>query len=247
MKISEHVSVLALEANLMMGRGVLNVALIHDPVHGATLVDTGTPNLLPTIEAALQQEGVQLSDIKRVIVTHHDLDHIGSLEAVVKATGAEVLTSELEIPYVQEGKRAQKMPPADKVDEVMGHLPEPVREMVKNMPGVHVKVDRVLQDGEVLDIAGGVRVVFTPGHTVGHLSLYVEQDGVLISGDALTSADGELKGPSAQNTPDMPEAIKSVQKLAQLPAQKVLTYHGGVVDQDAALQLNRVAAVIETA
>lgn len=247
MKISEHVYVLPLEATTMMGTSLLNVSLIVDPVHGAALVDTGTPNLLPAIEAALKAEGMQLSDIRRVIVTHHDLDHIGSLEAVVQATGAEVLTSELEIPYVQEGRRAQKFPPAEKVDEVMAHMPEPVREMMKNLPGVFVKVDRVLHDGEVLDIAGGVRVVFTPGHTVGHLSLYVEQDGVLISGDALTSKDGELHGPSAQNTPDMPEAVKSVYKLAQLPAKSIVAYHGGVVDQDAALQLTRVAGVIETA
>ena len=247
MKISEHVYVLPLEATTMMGTSILNVSLIVDPLHGATLVDTGTPNLLPAIEAALKAEGMQLSDIRRVIVTHHDLDHIGSLEAVVKATGAEVLTSELEIPYVQEGRRAQKFPPADKVDEVMAHMPEHVRQMMKNLPGVFVKVDRVLDDGELLDIAGGVRVVFTPGHTVGHLSVYVEQDGVLISGDALTSQNGELKGPSAQNTPDMPEAIKSVYKLAQLPAKTIVAYHGGVVDQDAALQLTRVAGVIETA
>ena len=86
-----------------------------------------------------------------------------------------------------------------------------------------------------------MRVVFTPGHTVGHLSLYVEQGGVLITGDAMSSADGRLGGPLEQATPSLPEALKSVQKLAQLPAQKVLTYHGGVVDQDAALQLTRVA------
>ena len=230
-----------------LSQSLLNLALIIDPVHGATLVDTGTPNLLPAIEAALKADGMELSDIRRIIVTHHDLDHIGSLEAVVNATGAEVLTSELEIPYVQEGKRAQKFPPADRVDELMADRPAAVREMVKNLPAVHVKVDRVLHDGEVLDIAGGVRVVFTPGHTVGHLSLYVEADGVLISGDALASQDGELKGPSAQNTPDMPEAMKSVQKLAQLPVKAILAYHGGVVDQDAALQLNRVAAISETA
>ncbi|WP_425147685.1 MBL fold metallo-hydrolase [Deinococcus sp.] len=247
MKISEHVYALPIEANLMMGASLVHLALISDPLHGATLVDTGTPNSLNKIEAALKAEGMQLSDLRRIIVTHHDLDHIGSLEAVVNATGAEVLTSELEIPYVQEGKRAQKMPPADKVDELMAGYPEHVREMIKNLPSVHVKVDRVLSDGEVLDLAGGVRVVFTPGHTVGHLSLYVQADGVLITGDALSSADGVLGGPPPQATPDMPTAMRSVQKLAGLPVKTILTYHGGVVDQDAALQLDRVAAISETA
>jgi glyoxylase-like metal-dependent hydrolase (beta-lactamase superfamily II) len=102
-------------------------------------------------------------------------------------------------------------------------------------------VTRTLHDNEMLDLAGGVKVVATPGHTVGHLSLYVVQEGVLITGDAMVSAEGQLKGPMERATPDMPEALRSVQKLAQLPATTVLTYHGGVVDQDAALQLTRVA------
>ncbi len=240
-RLSEHVYALPIEADLMLGRGVLNLALILDAQAGATLIDTGTPGQLPAIEAALGELGLKITDIRRVVVTHHDLDHIGSLEAVVAASGAEVLTSEAEVPYVQDGVRAQKMPPADRVDELMAQFPPEVREMVKNMPAVHVPVTRTLRDNEVLDIAGGVRVVFTPGHTVGHLSLYVQQEGVLITGDAMSSEGGRLGGPSGQATPDMPQAMKSVQKLAQLPAQKVLTYHGGVVDQDAALQLARVA------
>ena len=247
MKISEHVYAIPLQAQMMTGTSVLNLALITDPQHGATLVDTGTPGQLPAIQAALGEIGLKLSDIRRIIVTHHDLDHIGSLEALVAASGAEVLTSQAEIPYVQDGQRPQKFPPADKVDELMAHMPEGMRQMMKNPPVVKVKVDRVLSDGEVLDIAGGVRVVFTPGHTVGHLSLYVQGDGVLITGDALASEDGQLTGPNPQYTPDLPEAVRSVQKLAQIPAKVVLTYHGGLVDQDAALQLNRVAALSETA
>ncbi|WP_424952051.1 MBL fold metallo-hydrolase [Deinococcus sp.] len=240
-RLSEHVYALPIEATTMMGTGVLNLALILDAQYGATLVDTGTPNQLPAIEAALGELGLKVGDLKRVIVTHHDLDHIGSLEAVVAASGAEVLTSEAEVPYVQEGRRAQKMPPADRVDELMAEYPEHVREMVKNLPAVQVPVSRLLHDGEVLDIAGGVRVVFTPGHTVGHLSLFMEQDGVLITGDAMSSSEGQLGGPPPQATADMPEAMRSVQKLAQLPVKTVLTYHGGVVDRDAALQLARVA------
>ena len=100
---------------------------------------------------------------------------------------------------------------------------------------------RVLEDGEVLPIAGGVKIVFTPGHTAGHLSVYVQQEGVLITGDALVSEDGQLQGPAVPHTADMEEAMRSAQKLAQLPALTVLTYHGGAVTQDAALQLTRVA------
>jgi glyoxylase-like metal-dependent hydrolase (beta-lactamase superfamily II) len=240
-QVSEHVYVLPVEAELMMGRGVLNITLITDPLYGATLIDTGTPGLLPGIKAALKMLDMHFGDVKRVIVTHHDLDHIGSLEAVVAASGAEVWTSLAEVPYVQDGRRAQKMPPADRVDELLPNLPEKVRATIKNMPGVRVPVARTLQDGEWLDLAGGTRVVFTPGHTVGHLCLFVEAEGILISGDALTSDSGELHGPTPQATPDMPEALRSVSKLVGLPVDKIITYHGGVVDQDAAAQLKHLA------
>jgi glyoxylase-like metal-dependent hydrolase (beta-lactamase superfamily II) len=48
-------------------------------------------------------------------------------------------------------------------------------------------VDEHLEDGDRLDIAGGARVIFTPGHTPGHLSLYLERPKVLVAADALTA------------------------------------------------------------
>ncbi|MER3482618.1 MAG: hypothetical protein C4332_05170 [Meiothermus sp.] len=79
-----------------------------------------------------------------------------------------------------------------------------------------VKVDELLQGGEVLDLAGGVRAVATPGHTPGHISLYLEKDQTLIAGDAVTAEDGQVRGPSVIATPDMPEALRSIAKLAEL-------------------------------
>ena len=112
---------------------------------------------------------------------------------------------------------------------------------IAKMPPIKVNVDRTLQDGEVLPLAGGVRIVATPGHTFGHASLYLERSKTLIAGDALTSGDGTLHGPSAQATPDMQTAGQSVGKLADLDVQSVVAYHGGVVREDANGQLKRVA------
>jgi len=235
-KLSEHVYALPLEVQLGAGPALLHPALILDDAQGATLVDTGIPGQEGALLAALESLGLGWSDVKRIIITHHDLDHLGSLPAVVAASGAQVLTSAAETPYVQGDQPGQKSPPRDTWDS----LPPQRREMLANPP--KAPVTRALEDGEVLPIAGGVRVVFTPGHTAGHLSLYVQQDGVLITGDAMVSENGQLHGPAEAHTADMPEALRSVQKLAQLPAATVLTYHGGVVDKDAAIQLARVAA-----
>lgn len=234
-KLSEHVYALPLETALMGGPTTLFVTLILDDVQGATLVDTGVPGMEGDILLALEALGLGWSNVKRVILTHHDLDHIGSLPAVVAASGAEVLSLEAEAPYIQGDKPGQKTP----TPEMLASLPAEMKARF-SVPA-NAPVTRMLHDNEVLDLAGGVKVVATPGHTVGHLSLYVVQEGVLVTGDAMVSAEGQLKGPMERATPDMPEALRSVQKLAQLPATTVLTYHGGVVDRDAAIQLARVA------
>ncbi|MFC4637671.1 MBL fold metallo-hydrolase [Deinococcus hohokamensis] len=235
-KMSEHVYALPINAVMMGTPTTIFPALILDETHGATLVDTGILGMEGLFQAALQTLSLSWTDVKRIIVTHHDLDHIGSLPAIVAATGAEVLALETEVPYVQGEKPGQKQPSP----EMIAGMPPEMLAVFANPPKAHVT--QVLHDGEVLDLAGGVKVIATPGHTVGHLSLYVQQDGVLITGDALTSAGGQLNGPSARMTPDMDEAQRSVRKLAQESAKAVLTYHGGLVLEDAAAQLVRVAA-----
>lgn len=229
MRLSEHVYSLVLETTTPAGQSMsLNLAAITDPQGGLTLVDAGLPGMEEALRAALEQDGLDLSALRRVIVTHHDLDHIGGLPAVVRETGAEVWTSADERPFVQGEVSPQKRPGT------------PPFEALKAL-----RVARVLQDGEVLPLAGGVRVVATPGHTVGHLSLYVEADGVLIAGDALTSEDGTLHGPNPQFTPDAPLATRSVGKLADLPVTGILTYHGGFVSEDVAGQLRALPAATE--
>jgi glyoxylase-like metal-dependent hydrolase (beta-lactamase superfamily II) len=103
-----------------------------------------------------------------------------------------------------------------------------------------VRVDEHLEEGSRLDLAGGTRVIFTPGHTPGHLSLYLERSKVLVAGDALTAEEGRLNGPNPPLTLDVREAVRSVRRLAELDVDTIVCYHGGVVGEDANGQLRRV-------
>jgi len=85
-------------------------------------------------------------------------------------------------------------------------------------------VDEPLHDNSHLDLAGDVRVIFTRGH----ISLYLERTRTLISGDALTANSGQLAGPNAQATSNLPQAMESVRKLAELDVQTTACYHGGM-------------------
>jgi glyoxylase-like metal-dependent hydrolase (beta-lactamase superfamily II) len=210
-----------------------NVSLIVDQGHGPTLVDTGLPGQNDAIAAALAEAGLSVSDLKRIILTHQDIDHVGTLHELAQASGAQVLAHEVEVPAID-----GTTPPRFARPEVLALRPElrAVAERFKPTP-----VDQPLQDGARLDLAGGVRVVFTPGHTPGHMCLYLERSKTLIAGDALTAGDGQLRGPNEGATQDMRTASRSVQKLAELDVQTIVCYHGGVVQEDASGQLRRVA------
>ena len=238
-KVNDDLYALPLATEMMNGPTLLNPALILDEQHGPTLVDTGVPGQLNALEAALGEIGLKVEDVRRVILTHQDLDHIGSLAEVVRVSGAEVLAHAEDVPYIEGRLPLLKLPPPEQREAMLATLPPQVRE-VFSQPLTPVKVDQTLEDGERLELGGGVRVIFTPGHTPGHISLYLERSRALISGDALGSSDGQLVGPREQVTPDMAEARASVVKLAKLEVGTVLTYHGGVVE-DGGTQLKALA------
>jgi glyoxylase-like metal-dependent hydrolase (beta-lactamase superfamily II) len=211
---------------------ILNLTLIVDAAQGPTLVDTGLPGQLDAIASALGEAGVGVRDLKRIVLTHQDVDHVGSLPDLVEASGARVLAHDVEAPYITGAERPRfDRPEVLEAFPAMATLLERLKQ---------VEVDEALADGARLDIAGGVRAVATPGHTVGHMCLYLERSRTVIAGDALTAEDGRLSGPSPNASADMPTALRSVARLAELDVDAVVCYHGGVVTEDAGGQLRRI-------
>lgn len=100
---------------------------------------------------------------------------------------------------------------------------------------------RALADG---DTVFGTRVVATPGHTAGHISLFDHDTGVLVAGDALNgNPDGtEIVGPNSQFSSDMNTAWESVGVLADLPVRTVLFGHG--TPYEGADAPERIAALV---
>ncbi|MBM6383246.1 MBL fold metallo-hydrolase [Paenibacillus sp. 7523-1] len=192
---------------------------------GITLVDTGMIGQFAGLEAALNKEGVQLVDVKRIILTHQDIDHIGNLGALLDAIpGLEVWAHADEIPYIKGEKPLIKFTP-----ERRAMLPAPVLaqadQLLSQLP--EIEISRVLEDGDMLPLQGGIQVIHTPGHTPGHICLYFRESEFLLAADELRVVDDELVGPAPPATPDMPEALRSLKRLTGLKLNKVLCYHGG--------------------
>jgi glyoxylase-like metal-dependent hydrolase (beta-lactamase superfamily II) len=97
---------------------------------------------------------------------------------------------------------------------------------------------RALADG---DEVFGLQIVGTPGHTVGHISIFDQDTGVLVAGDSLTN-EGQLAGSNPEFTEDEAAAAASVRKMADLAPTTILVGHGNPVTDGAADALQQLAS-----
>jgi glyoxylase-like metal-dependent hydrolase (beta-lactamase superfamily II) len=231
-RVADGVYVLPIPRGSRAAEGFLNLTSILDNENGSTRVDAGLPGQTGAIGSALGKAGIGVWDLRRIIFTPQDINHVGSGAALVCQSGARVFAHPADAPYIEGELRPLKVTP-----EMLQRRPQ-MREVLERLEPVGI--DEYLEDGSRLELAGGLRVIFTPGHTPGHLSLYLERSKVLIAGDALTAEGGSLNGPNPSATLDVPETARSVRRLAELDVQTIVCYHGGVVDEDANGQLRRV-------
>lgn len=235
MRVANGVEMLELSANTVLGPTTIHPTLIWDQ-DSVILVDTGFPNLLPAIRQAIEEAGVGFAQLSHIIMTHHDIDHIGNLSAIVNEVPhkVEVLAHNDECPYVQGDLPPVKMNsrPDPQVDERYKQLSEEQRQAVMsvfaNFKAYTAPVDRTLTDGEELPYCGGITVIHTPGHTLGHICLYHRESKTLITGDALFVEDGALiPAPSFLNY-NNEDALRSLKKLIPYDVENIISYHGGL-------------------
>lgn len=191
------------------------------------LVDAGLPSQIEDIRAETIKAGVEFERINKIIITHHDLDHIGSLASIINDSNnkIEVLSHSDEKPYIEGDKMPIKF-----TQERLNSIPEDRRnEMIEQIRTLkRSKVDRTINDEEELNYCGGIKIIHTQGHTLGHICLYLEKYKTLVSGDALNVVNDELVGPKPEYTFNMDQAIESLKKLTKYNIEKVICYHGGV-------------------
>jgi len=205
MEVSKGVEMLHLDFQGIM----IHPILLWDQ-EMAVLIDTGFPGQIKDLSAAMEKAGLSLNNLKAVILTHQDMDHIGTLPELLKECGNDikVYAHELDKPYIQ------------------GELPLIKDAHLENPP--KGKVDETLIDGQELPFCGGIRVIHTPGHTAGHISLYLKQSRTLIAGDSMYSVDGVLQGVHVPTTLDVDAARLSLKKYVDFDIAFVVCYHGGL-------------------
>ena len=236
MKISPN----AVMLNVEYPGGQLHPALLWD-AHTLMLVDAGFPGQMDALCDAIRKEGFEPEALTHILFTHGDVDHVGcARDLLTLAPGAETLAHRLEAGHIDGGD----LPP--KVAHRRALYQNDPKKLAEVEAGAQnyaaqctVPITQRLEDGEVLPLCGGIRVIHAPGHTDGHCFFYLEGSRVLITGDGINAQLARLSGPNPIHTLDMEEAHASIARLAamRLPIDEVISYHGGRVSGDIQAQL----------
>lgn len=198
--------------------GMVNAFLL-DSDDGLVAVDAGTPGSHERILEAVAWLGRQPDDVRHILVTHLHTDHIGGLQALRKRTCAQVWMHAEDAELAARGVAARRFTAASRANRL-------IRPLMERSPRAvtPVTVDHLVEGGDVLPVAGGVRVVFTPGHTAGHVAyLAPAGGGVLFAGDA---ASHMTRLGLSIFYEDEAEGRRSLAKLAELDFEVACFAHG---------------------
>ncbi|HEX7620152.1 MAG TPA: MBL fold metallo-hydrolase [Anaerolineales bacterium] len=210
--------------NVFLVPGVVANPYILVDADGLTIIDTGLPRSERKILAYAASLGKSAHDVKRILLTHADLDHVGALAALHKLTGARTYASRIEADAIAAGRPSRQIKSTGfSARRLMFAL---LRPFMKVAP---FQVDEILADGQVLPALAGLRVIDTSGHTPGHISFFSPAAGILFCGDSLVTDDAGIHGSRPGLTWDDAKARQAETKQAALGAKIVCSGHGPVV------------------
>jgi hydroxyacylglutathione hydrolase len=181
-----------------------------------TLIDTGLPGQAGKIISYIKKLGRKSSDVKLIILTHADIDHIGCALDLKQLTGARIAIHEKDAPILT-GKQRFK---AYKRPQPLRYIASVITEL---MPFHPVEPDILLEDGNQIN---DWFIVHTPGHTLGSICLYRPGETIFV-GDALaTTLRGKPRNVSHRVSVDMAQMKKSMIAISSLDFEILCPGHG---------------------
>lgn len=213
------------------GEGHSITPVLLQDEHDTILIDCGYPGFTNHLQHAAARHGMPLHSLTKIIVTHHDIDHIGSLAALLRLyPDISVTAHEHEAPYIDGSKKSLRL---EQAESTFCSLPEEAKphakQFIRSLQSAEsAPVHRTVTDGELLPWCGGIRIVATPGHTPGHISLYLPAEKIMITGDAVVIEDGKLNLAHPGYTLYMGDAVRSVERLLDYDISQLICYHGGL-------------------
>ncbi len=199
------------------------------------LVDCGYIGSLPKIEDALRENNLTPESITHIILTHQDHDHIGAAAAFKKKyPDVKVMASAIEAPYISGATKSLRLEQAEQLQKTLPPEKQAFGEafcsLLRSIEPI--EIDLPLNAEDLLPFCGGCKVLATPGHTPGHISLYLPEFETVISGDAMALVNGKPEIANPQFALDIEKATASMKRLMSFYAKKIICYHGGTLSTD---------------
>ena len=216
-------------------RGFVNVYVVLG--ESVAVIDAGLPGRAREVISAVERLGRPSRDVATIVMTHHHIDHSGALASLQRETGAIVYASAPEAAILEGTAPVPKLVSPSRRWSLLLALAERIGPTVPRPTEVHHR----LVDGEDIQAAGLVSV-FTPGHTMGHVSYLHPATGTLFAGDAASlTPRGHLALPAANHDEDPEATLASIHKLAELDFQVACFAHGGTLAHNARAAMQRFA------
>lgn len=188
-----------------------------------TLVDGGTKRALGRVLKLIRRLGFPPASLKRILLTHADVDHVGVVNDLKQFSCPEVCASRIASEAMAEGRSSRPL-------QVRGLRWFTDRIQPRLNKTMRIQVDRVLEPGERLSLLGGLDVLAAPGHTPGQVVFYAQEMSLLFSGDAFRTRAEEIKfNLIPAFTWDAEQVVETHKMLAGLRPEIVCGGHGPVV------------------
>lgn len=202
-------------------------AYLIDTDEGVTVIDAGLPGHWRDLQRELAAMGRTTADVRGVVLTHGDSDHVGFAERLRKQAGIPVYVHAADADRAKGGDKPKATMSGMKVGPVVRFFGYAMGK--GGLRTQWLKEVTVVSDGDVLPLPGSPVVIGMPGHSPGSIALHVPVAGAVCVGDALTTRhvlSGRVGPQPAPFTDEPEEALDSLARLAGIDATWILPGHG---------------------